>query len=443
MFSFKFIRLAVALFVISGLAACASYQPSYLAAADLQAAQVHTQQAPAMVRDADIAAMIRYAYEHHPRIQAAKAELRSAEAQVTAAGALMDPELSLSQGLNNTDSRTIAVSQDIPIFKRRAMAVEQAQAGLRAAQARYLEEAAEVTTAVMRALIEYLYVLENIRVQQDLADLRAQLVLVAEQQYATGNISLSEFLRAQNAAAESTSDLANLQALKSSQLARVNSALSRGVTEPFESDLSLADFHAQASQLPREQSELYAELTQASPLLRVAEYELQALQVAQDIASTAGLPRLMVGLEYMNTAMESGTVSGMVGVSLPIWRGRYQAQRDVAAANVDSAIARWQSTQLELQAELSMALHQWQEADRNRQLYGDVLLPRSEQAVASLLTQYANSATTFADVLASQQEWLTFALAYQRALANQLDAVTTIHSFFAYQLDTEAHHEND
>lgn len=439
MFSFKFIRLAVALFVISGLAACASYQPSYLAAADLQAAQVHTQQAPAMVRDADIAAMIRYAYEHHPRIQAAKAELRSAEAQVTAVGALMDPELSLSQGLNNTDSRTIAVSQDIPIFKRRAMAIEQAQAGLRAAQARYLEETAAVTTAVMRALIEYLYVLENIRVQQDLADLRAQLVLVAEQQYATGNISLSEFLRAQNAAAESMSDLANLQALKSSQLARVNSALSRGVTEPFESDLRLAGFHAQASQLPREQGKLYAELTQASPLLRVAEYELQALQVAQDIASTAGLPRLMVGLEYM----ESGTVDGMVGVSLPIWRGRYQAQRDVAAANVDSAIARWQSTQLELQAELSMALYQWQEADRNRQLYGDVLLPRSEQAVASLLTQYANSAATFADVLASQQEWLTFALAYQRALANQLDAVTTIHSFFAYQLDTEAHHEND
>ena len=174
-------------------------------------------------------------------------------------------------------------------------------------------------------------------------------------------------------------------------------------------------------------------LTQASPLLRVAEYELQALQVAQDIASTAGT----AAADGRSGVYEHGygvRHSERYGwrVSLPLWRGRYQAQRDVAAANVDSAIARWQSTQLELQAELSMALYQWQEADRNRQLYGDVFIAAiGASGGFAPHTQYANSATTFADVLASQQEWLTFALAYQRALANQLTTrSTTIHSFF-------------
>ncbi|RAJ92915.1 hypothetical protein, partial [Aliidiomarina maris] len=35
---------------------------------------------------------------------------------------------------------------------------------------------------------------------------------------------------------------------------------------------------------------------------------------------------------------------------------------------------------------------------------------------------------SFTDVITSQQEWLSFALAHRRAMANQLAAVATIHA---------------
>ena len=150
--------------------------------------------------------------------------------------------------------------------------------------------------------------------------------------------------------------------------------------------------------------------------------------VAQDLAGSAGLPRLMVGAEYMNTDMASGTVAGMVSVSLPIWRSNYRAQRDAADADVQTGLQQLHAAELEIQAELSMALYQWQEAERNRELYGDVLVARSEQAVATTLSNYQSGNAGFTEVITSQREWLSFALAHRRSLANQLAAVATIHA---------------
>ena len=141
---------------------------------------------------------------------------------------------------------------------------------------------------------------------------------------------------------------------------------------------------------------------------------------------TAGLPRLMVGMEYMDTDMGDSTIAGMVSVSLPIWRNNYRAQRAAADANFQGGLARLEAARLDAQAALSIALFEWREAERNRALYGDVLVQRAEQALASVLAQYTNNNATYADVVTSQQEWLGFSLAYRRALANQLAALATI-----------------
>lgn len=420
----RFASLCALAFLVSG---CVSYQPDYDA---IYTSSTTENRARAWVVpvDADMNALIQQAQSYHPAVQAALADVESARAELISAGALMDPEFTLTQGLNDTGYRTLGLSQEIPVFNRRSMAIEQGQAALRAAQARLAQAQAQADVAanVVAAFSEYLYVRDSVALQRELVAIQEHFVAVVEQQYAAGSAAMSDLLRAQNALDEARSELANLHAAQTSQQARLNGALGRDARVALPDHFDLEQTHAEFASLPAEISDLYQLVQEQNAGLRATQYELEALQVARDVAGTAGLPRLMVGMEYMDTDMGDGTIAGMVSVSLPIWRNNYRAQRAAADANFQGGLARLEAARLDAQAALSIALFEWREAERNRALYGDVLVQRAEQALASVLAQYTNNNATYADVVTSQQEWLGFSLAYRRALANQLAALATI-----------------
>lgn len=405
------------------LSACASYSPNYEA---LQQT-AYGNDTPLPI-DADIAELIHYAQSHHPSVLAATAQLERARAASVSAGAFADPELSISQGLNDADYFTLGLSQEIPIFNRRGMSIEQAKSSELAAKARLTQVRAEIAANVVQAFSEYLYVLENQALQRDLVQLLEQFSSIAEQSYAAGDVAMADLLRAQNALDEARSEYDNLQAMRFSQRARLNSALGRDARAELHGDYALEVSHREFAHLPAPPDELYEQLKENNPALLALRAEVKSLVVAQDIANTSGLPRLMIGAEYMNTDMASDTVAGMLSVSLPIWRANYRAQREAAEADLASGLHELEASELAIQAELSMALYQWQDAERNRVLYGDVLIGRAEQAVASSLSNYQSGSASFTDVITSQQEWLSFALAHRRAMANQLAAVATLHA---------------
>lgn len=407
--------------LLSVLTACSSYQPDY---------QFFEQRTDSLAiqlpADTELADLVALAQQQHPRVLAAYAERDRARANVTVAGGLMDPELNLSQGLNDSGWRTLGVSQDIPIFQRRSMAIERASAELRASQSRLYEVKAAVAAEAMRALSEYLYVQERLLIQADSIALSEQLVAVAEQNYSTGAVPQSDFLRAQNSLDSALTEYENLKSLQRAERARLNSTLGRAANAPLPAFADLPAIHQQIGDLPESIEVLQQMDFMANPSLSAAYYQAQALHVATDIAGTAGLPRLMAGVEFMDTDMGSGTLTGMLSLSLPIWRSNYRAQQDSAQSDLSRAISLLEDLQLQLQADMSRALYQWQEAQRNISLYEDVLIPRTEQALASVLSQYRHGQASYADVTAAQQEWLSFSVSLRRALSNQLIALATI-----------------
>ncbi len=423
--------------IIITITGCASYSPEY---ADFSEPLTRPETAHIHV-DADIAEFIAFAHEHHPSVKAAMADIESANAALTSAGAFADPQFSVAQGLNNSDFRTLSVEQEIPLFNRRGMAIEQAQIAKRSAQAQLDAVKAEVSVNVVAAFAEYLYVLESQGLQEELIQLLKQFTAVAEQSYATGSVSLSDLLRAQNAVDSALAEQLNLEQLVISQRARLNAALGRDSREPLAGEYSLVDSHRNFAKLPADIETLYALADENSPQLALSRFAIESQTVARDIAGTAGLPKLMVGVEYMNEAMGSGTFAGMASVSLPIWRSNYRAQREAAESAYQAAQHRLYSSQLEVQADLSIAIFQWREAERNRELFGKVLTARAEQAVATSLSNYQNGNASYTDVISSQQEWLSFALAYRRALANQLTAVAAIKSLISSGANSEVSNE--
>src|SRR5690625_7606045 len=64
--------------------------------------------------------------------------------------------------------------QEIPVFGRRAMNIEPARAGERAAEARLVQVKAELASNVVQAFSEYLYILETQALQKELIQLLEQ-----------------------------------------------------------------------------------------------------------------------------------------------------------------------------------------------------------------------------------------------------------------------------
>ena len=142
---------------------------------------------------------------------------------------------------------------------------------------------------------------------------------------------------------------------------------------------------------------------------------------SQRLASRAGLPDLMIGVEQMrNGEMGTSETNLMLGINLPIWRGRYEAQKLQAESLHQAVGERMRDRQQMLEAEVRMALFSLDEANRNYTLYTESLVPRGEQAFKVTLSSYRSGAATFADLIASQREWLTFELNRERSLADAL-----------------------
>lgn len=423
----RWLQIVLTLCAFSVITGCASYEPDTQAPAEPVTVSVY-----ALPEESDLQDLITYAQSHHPAVRAARESLKRSQAGITEASTWADPQLSVSQGLTDSGWQTVALQQEIPVFNRRQINIARAEAIQRAAEVRVTAAEVQVAEAVQAALAEYLYIQASMEVQRDLISILQQVTAVVQSRYESGSGAMNELLRAQNELDQARSQQQNLFAMQKATQARLNAALGRDAHTPLPQLPDLAQTHSDYALLAADESELYELLATHNPAYAASFYELQALKAGQDLADRAGRPRLMLGLEYMNTDMGDGMPAAMASVSLPIWRSGYRAQREAAAADYAAGQARQQALQLDLEAELSMALYQWRDAERNRQLYGDVLVNRSQQVVASLLGNYQSGTAAFTDVLSSQREWLAFSLNYQRALADQLVTAATINAMVAH-----------
>ncbi|MCC5855760.1 MAG: TolC family protein [Idiomarina sp.] len=371
------------------------------------------------------AELMAYARDHHPRVQAAKARLQGAEAQVTQAGAWMDPELSLEQSLSDSRGQGIALRQDIPVFGRRQLSIDQALAQRDAARESVRQEQVEVQGAVWRAYNELTYLQANQQVVAEQLLLVEQSVAVARALYETGSTGQADFLRAQNARDQLNTESVQLQRLLRSAYARL--ATAAGVPVGMIDEVRTEE---QTVELPP-LSVLEEYLNQA-PLARAYAAQLKAAETGEQLAGRAGLPRVMVGAEYMRGGMDSGDTRLMLGLSLPIWRNSYQAQRDASAALTASVQADWEVWQLEQSADLAVAYYRWEQAQDNLALYRSILQPRAEQAFASTLQTYRTGQGTFADLIAAQNELLTIRLAAWRAQTDLVDAYAAVQQLLGF-----------
>jgi len=342
-----------------------------------------------------------------PRIAAALASARAAEARIDPARRPPDPELQL--GLMNRSlpgfglddvlgMNQIQLMQMIPVAGKLGLAAQverarSAAAGARADDVRWEERA--------RAAMAFYELYENdqtLGVARETQRLLRDLVTTTSNMYAVGEGRQPDVLRAQVELARMTEDVVRMEAMRAGAAARLNAVLDRPADEPVPSP-ALPPIPAE---LPsRDSLERLALVSR--PMLRAGGEDVRAAEAAERLAGREIWPDLTLGVQYGWRPMADGTdhmLSLMLGFRLPIWAGSRQlamrretrAMRDMADADLAAMAATTRGRVGELDAEVHR--------DRTLlQLYRTTILPQARTTVASALSAYRVGGVDFMTLL--------------------------------------------
>jgi cobalt-zinc-cadmium efflux system outer membrane protein len=231
-----------------------------------------------------------------------------------------------------------------------------------------------------------------------------------------------DVIRAQIELARLEDRLKTLEELRKPIVARLNAVLNRQSLEMLPWPRK-AEFRA--TQLSRDK--MIELLRLKNPELEALDFELEAAKNKVDLAKKKFWPDVGVGLGWTDTgsAMNPGiSDSGkdpiilMFTMNLPIWREGYEAAELQAKANALKASHQKKDAENTIIARAERALYDFEDSDRKRKLYGDVLIPKAEELLGASETAYKAGTIDFLSLINAQQKLLEFQLHYQRAMTD-------------------------
>ena len=342
-----------------------------------------------------------------PRVAAALASERAAEARIAPARRPPDPDLQLGlmnrrlPGLGLDDvlgMNQIQLMQMIPVAGKLGLAGQVERARAAAAGARADDVRWEERARAAMAFYEVYETDQSIRVARETQRLLRDLVTTTSSMYAVGEGRQPDVLRAQVELARMTEEVVRMEAMRDGAAARLNAVLDRSLETVVPSPV-LPVFLVD---LPSRDSLERLALAHR-PMLRAAEEDVRAAETAERLAGRESWPDLTVGVQYGWRPMEDGTdhmVSLMLGFRLPIWAGSRQlamrretrAMRDMASADLAAMAATTRGRVGELDAEVKRD-------QKLIQLYRTTVLPQAGAMVGSALTAYRVGSVDFMTLL--------------------------------------------
>jgi outer membrane protein TolC len=342
-----------------------------------------------------------------PRIAAALASARAAEARIDPARRPPDPELQFGlmnrrlPGLGLDDilgMNQIQLMQMIPIAGKLGLAAQVERARSAAADARAADVRWEERARAAMAFYELYETDQSIAVASETQRLLRDLVKTTATMYAVGEARQPDVLRAQVELARMTEEIVRMEAMRAGAASRLNAVLDR----PADAPVASPALPSLPAELPSRDSLERLALAHR-PMLRAGGEDVNAAEAAQRLAGREIWPDLTLGVQYGWRPMADGTdhmVSLMLGFRLPIWAGSRQlamrretrAMRDMASADLAAMTATTRGRVGELEAEVHR--------DRTLlQLYRTTVLPQAGATVGSALSAYRVGGVDFMTLL--------------------------------------------
>ena len=349
--------------------------------------------------------VLQIARDRRAEIEAARARARAAAERPAIVSALEDPVISPSidhlpfmfQGVDYS----VSVEQRFPLSGVRGHRRESAEADSQ----RFRAETDRVALDVeLEAVTAFFMLQERRRIADILLEQRRlsqQFVDAAVARYSAGTGTQSDVLRAEIEVSRLDAALRSIGAEVRAAEAMLNAGLGRSA------DLPVPALESTALTEPPPSADVVRETAfSRRPELRAGEAEIGRSLAEVSVMKTMYSPMAMVRTGPSYTMTDGAGWMVMVGVSLPLWRGRLRAGVAEAEAMVDMARADLEAMRRMVEGD-AVAARERALASREQYLaLRDEVVPRARQAIDPTLAGYAAGELPLVSVIeAAQTLW--------------------------------------
>ena len=385
-----------------------------------------------------------FAAMHNAGLQVAFEQWKIAVEQVPQAKSLPDPKFTYGYFIEEVETRVgpqknkLEIMQTFPWFGEIEARTDAAAAAAKAARKRYEAAKLKLFSEVKDVFYEYTYLARAIEIAKENLELIQHFEEVARTKYITAATGHPDVIRAQIELARLEDRLKTLEELRTPIVARLNSVLNRQSLEilPWPRKAEL-----RAVEISREK--MIELLRLRNPELEALDFELEAAKNRVDLAKKKFYPDVGVGVGWTDTgsAMNPGVSDSgkdpiilMFTMNLPIWREGYKAAELQAKANVRKASHQKKQAENTIIARAERSLYDFEDSDRKQKLYGDVLIPKSEELLGASETAYKAGTIDFLSLINAQQKLLEFQLYYERATTDNQQELAMLEMFVGAEL---------
>jgi outer membrane protein TolC len=317
----------------------------------------------------------------------------------------------------NTNSYMFTMQQELPGRGKRELRAAAAEKEVELASVEIGARARDVIKEVQRAYIDLALARKAIEIHLESVGLLRQFADVSTVKYAAGRSSQQDVLKSVVELSKLHEDLVMHEESAATAMARLNTLLDR---EP-EALIGPVDELRENVSIPAT-DELQRLALAQQPELRAAQLGVERAQAAAAVIDREYKPDFFVGGGYMLMPRSAGAWTASAGITWPNapWsRGRLDAQKAEAAANVDAATARERVVKRQIQLAVHDAYIRVQGAGQRAALLKTTVVPQSQQTMEVSRVAYQADRGDFLSVVDNQRALLDAQLSYFRALGDR------------------------
>lgn len=361
------------------------------------------------------------AAKHNPAIAALRHRAERFDAEATQAGALPDPMLNIS----SQSKGTVGVSQEIPLAGKRDAAKRASLHEAAAVRADAASLTLQISEQVKSAWWDFYLAERTIAYTNENRALLSSIKGIVGARVEADSAAQADQLRIVNEITALDKDLADLRQLRSSAIARINSLLNRpaGASIPTPGEPSIPA----TAGLER----LIARAQQKNPDITAAQQRVDAFNQRLRRAKLERYPDPNIGINHSSifesrSSRDGDPVAATLGFNIPLWREPRRAMVREATAGIAETQALLKSSRADISYRVEDAYFRAKTAREVTALFRDRLIPSAKQASELTLTAYSTGKGSFADVIDTQREILTYQLQLVKSRADLGKAVATL-----------------
>jgi outer membrane protein TolC len=371
-----------------------------------------------------------YAALNNASLKSAFQSWRAGLEQIPQAEALPDPQFTYSYYIQEVETRVgpqehkLGIMQKFPWFGKIEARTDAAAASARVAREEYRTQKLEVFRRVKSTYAEYAYLHKAIDIARENLQLLEHFEEVARTQYRAAAATHPDVIRAQIETAKIRDTLESLEQLQPAIAAELNAALNRpsGADLPKPQPLNPVKEKI-------DDRELLSMVKNLNPELRAINERIIEAEQKVELARKRRYPDIGAGVSWTQTGdavnpgvSDSGTDPVMLtfAMNLPLWTDSYSAGERQAEARVRQR--RFEKTEKEnvLSAKAQKTLYKFEDSRRKLELYGDILVPKTEDLLAASETAYSGGQVDFLSLIDAQRKLLSYRLKYQQSLRDNI-----------------------